>query len=493
MSKKPTVSVCMIVKNEEENLPRVLSSIKGLADEVIVVDTGSSDNTVDVAKSYGASVHFFEWCDDFSAARNESLKHATKDYILWLDADDELKKEDHYKVLKHLRRLPGTAAMFVIKCPEDKKDLEAWQIRIFPNRRDIRFEGRIHEQVRPSLEKQGIAIHLCKATIVHYGYTDVECVAEKLQRNLRIAELDAIERPESMNALFSMARSLRLFGKSEEAVSYVDSMIALAQSGSGGRLDATFEMGISMKAEILSEWGRTGEAVSLLEQYCQVLPQSMLLKRSLGEMYFSAKEYEKAFKVLSGLKEEDFGIQIALTNVAESKRLARQRLGVAAFLMGNRDVAEEYLQAAIKEEPAEASNYHCLSIAREREGDMDGAIDACVFGVKQTQDGGLKKRLFFLLTKAERFAEALEEYGQLNGSGSDTDALSARFLIACKTLVAADIHHYYGLVRRNIGLGTEGFPEGLKETRLRMQEMMDARSYNFFDSAVNFLMNMAVS
>ena len=108
MKKKfPSLSVCMIVKDEEENLPRLLTSIKGLADEVIVVDTGSKDNTVRIAKDFGAKVYHFPWCDDFSAARNESLKYATKDFILWLDGDDEVKETEHHKIRAHLRETSG--------------------------------------------------------------------------------------------------------------------------------------------------------------------------------------------------------------------------------------------------------------------------------------------------------------------------------------------------------------------------------------------------
>ena len=95
--KEPTLSVCMIVKDEEETLPICLKSIKDIADEIIVVDTGSKDKTVEVAKSFGAKVYFFKWINDFSAARNESLKYATSDWLLVLDADEyllpELKEE----------------------------------------------------------------------------------------------------------------------------------------------------------------------------------------------------------------------------------------------------------------------------------------------------------------------------------------------------------------------------------------------------------------
>jgi glycosyltransferase involved in cell wall biosynthesis len=106
-----TISVCMIAKNEEENIKNSLECARKFADEIIVVDTGSEDATPEIARSMGAKVYFFPWCDDFSAARNESLKYATCDWILWLDADDiiddvnierikELKKFFHQKKMK---------------------------------------------------------------------------------------------------------------------------------------------------------------------------------------------------------------------------------------------------------------------------------------------------------------------------------------------------------------------------------------------------------
>ena len=87
---KPTLSVCMIVCNEEKMLPRCLKSVEGIADELIVVDTGSVDNTLGVAKDFGANVFEFQWCDDFSAARNESIRHATGEWIFQMDAENLL-------------------------------------------------------------------------------------------------------------------------------------------------------------------------------------------------------------------------------------------------------------------------------------------------------------------------------------------------------------------------------------------------------------------
>ncbi|GIO28076.1 glycosyltransferase [Ornithinibacillus bavariensis] len=97
-----SISLCMIVKNEEEVLARCLDSVKDIVDEINIVDTGSTDNTVEIANRYTDRVFYFEWIGDFAAARNESFKYATKDYILYLDADDVLLEEDRKK-LKELK------------------------------------------------------------------------------------------------------------------------------------------------------------------------------------------------------------------------------------------------------------------------------------------------------------------------------------------------------------------------------------------------------
>ena len=89
-NRKPRLSVCMIVKNEERFLGQCLASVKDIADELIVIDTGSTDRTVEIAREHGAQVGNFEWCNDFAAARNASIAPATGDWILFLDADEEL-------------------------------------------------------------------------------------------------------------------------------------------------------------------------------------------------------------------------------------------------------------------------------------------------------------------------------------------------------------------------------------------------------------------
>ena len=106
----------MIVKNEEANLPACLESVRDLFHEVIVVDTGSTDRTKEIAASFGARVFDFPWVDNFAAARNAALDHATGDWIFWMDADDRLDEVNRRKLSERLAGLPEEMLAYTVKC-----------------------------------------------------------------------------------------------------------------------------------------------------------------------------------------------------------------------------------------------------------------------------------------------------------------------------------------------------------------------------------------
>lgn len=197
--RKARLSLCMIVKNEEKNLPGCLASVRGLADEVIVVDTGSQDGTREVAKQFGARLVEAAWRDDFSWARNISLEHATGDWILWLDADDRVEAAQAEAIRRLIddEPLPANRAFgFLIKNSGDNGLTGSVfrQIRLFPNRPDLRFESPIHEQVLPSLERAGIAVEFKPIQILHTGYADESTARRKQLRNRAMLEKQ-IENP----------------------------------------------------------------------------------------------------------------------------------------------------------------------------------------------------------------------------------------------------------------------------------------------------------
>ena len=148
-----TLSVCMIVKNEENVLDRILKCAKKFADEIIIVDTGSTDNTINIAKKYTNKVYSFKWVDDFSKARNKSFSYATKDYIMWLDADDFI-TNSQIKKIKELKKQTHLADVYMLKYVmgfvNNKPTLTFYRERIVKNNSGFNWVGFVHEVITPS-------------------------------------------------------------------------------------------------------------------------------------------------------------------------------------------------------------------------------------------------------------------------------------------------------------------------------------------------------
>jgi tetratricopeptide (TPR) repeat protein len=487
--KYPSISVCMIVRDEEGNLPRLLESIEGLADEVIVVDTGSKDATVRIAKDFGAKVHHFPWCDDFSAARNESLKYATKDFILWLDGDDELRRSEHHRIRVHLRNHPGAGAYFRTYIDGEG---QALQLRIFPNHRGIHFEGRIHEQAIHSLEAQGIPTFICNVSVLHHGYEEAEAVTEKVTRNKKILEEEVAEDPGNLDALLFLSRTYLALGEPEQSIVFLDRVISSCPEEPDPRSHTAFKLALLDKGMILDSLGRKDEALEVLEYAKSRVPQFVLIPCTKGKIHYERKEYAKAFEELLPHKDASFEEETTPINIGQMKRWLSRALGVSALFVGDFAVAEECFLKAIETVPSDKANYHHLALTRERKGDIDGAMAACRLGIEQDpKDGYIRKRLFLLLLKKQEFAEALGCYGTLNGESTDLDALAGRFLLSCRTLDASGIQLYYRYIQEKLSLEPVDFPQNLQATKDILKVLDDARPLELFDSAVSYLLQQA--
>lgn len=181
----------MIVKNEEKNIKRCLDSIESIADEIIIVDTGSNDETLNICSSYNAKVINHKWNNDFSEARNVSLEYATKDYILFLDADEEISKED-LKKLKSLLSSKKLAEGYFFRLTNIINGTEVGEyvvFRFFKNKRKYRFRGKVHEQIANCIQKHNKdkCIENIDIKIYHYGYDPNKVnIESKYKRNMGI-------------------------------------------------------------------------------------------------------------------------------------------------------------------------------------------------------------------------------------------------------------------------------------------------------------------
>nr|WP_275297846.1 glycosyltransferase [Clostridium sp. YIM B02551] len=216
----------MIVKDEEEYLATCLESAKDIVDEIIVVDTGSSDRTVAIAKSFNAKIHYYKWNNSFSEARNESLKYATKDWILILDADEELRNEsvENFKKLLDGSLNEDTIYFFeTLSYYGDSIDKASINInlnpRLFKNNQGTHYEGEIHNQLIYSEKKYGV---ICKdIKIYHYGYLNKSIYTKNKQdRNINLLEEQIRKNPNNAFAHFNLGTEYSRLDDSEKALQH---------------------------------------------------------------------------------------------------------------------------------------------------------------------------------------------------------------------------------------------------------------------------------
>jgi GT2 family glycosyltransferase/cytochrome c-type biogenesis protein CcmH/NrfG/SAM-dependent methyltransferase len=282
---KASVSLCMIVKNEEEHLARCLGSVKAIVDEMIIVDTGSEDKTKEIALAFGANVFDFEWAHDFSEARNFSLSKAVGDWVFILDADEQVSPLDHQEFRRTIRneKLKRVAYSFNTRnytqttCvnwvpndhlyPKEQAGIgwvPSWKVRLFKRDTDIRFKNSVHELLEPSLEAQRILIKKSDLPIHHYGKLNHKKIIskgndyyilgqEKLKRNnddlkalselaIQAGELanynEAIElwdkvlsiHPDNPGAYLSLGHALLMTGRCEKAYNSIQKALELHPS-----------------------------------------------------------------------------------------------------------------------------------------------------------------------------------------------------------------------------------------------------------------------
>ena len=189
-TKGKTISLCVIAKNEEDTLPKCLFSAAPAVDEMIVIDTGSTDRTKEIAEAFGAKVYDYAWNNDFSAARNESLSRASGDWIFILDCDEVISQRDYVALRKLVdSKKMGSAYTFTTRNYMSCANVEGWvkndglysveeagtgwipscKVRLVPNDRTIRFEKPVHELLEPSLKRAGKKILNSDIPIHHYG------------------------------------------------------------------------------------------------------------------------------------------------------------------------------------------------------------------------------------------------------------------------------------------------------------------------------------
>ena len=220
-----SISACMMVKNEEKNLPRCLSSIHDFVTEIIVVDTGSTDKTVEIAESYGAKVYHHPWEDDFSKHRNQSISYATGDWIFIIDADEEafIDKDLFFANLQVIPPDCEALAIHFIDIHRDQEVLEFSSIRFFRNGH-IQYQGIVHNQ--PIIKDGSGSLVVSGFTLKHYGY-DVsdEEMHQKFERTRILLEKTLEQEPDNYHTYFYLNQIYATHHMPRKAIEYGEEYI----------------------------------------------------------------------------------------------------------------------------------------------------------------------------------------------------------------------------------------------------------------------------
>ena len=291
-----TLSLCMIVKDEEEMLPRCLAAVKPAVDEMIIVDTGSSDRTVEIAESFGARVLHHEWTGSFADARNVSLEAATGDWVIYLDADEVLVEEDAERLRACTGRVWREAfAMIETNYTGDVEDGTAMThtaLRMFRNRPEYRFKGRLHEQMAYALPGYLTErIEYTQLRIEHYGYLGVvRDSKDKSRRNLELLQQQVAEGMENAFQSFNLGSEYLALGEFQTAVDHFEKSWEMLESDPGRTVYPYVPTLANRSVTALRELGdldaaerKADESLDLFPGFTDLVFQKAWIARSRGD------------------------------------------------------------------------------------------------------------------------------------------------------------------------------------------------------------------
>ncbi|MBB6447373.1 TPR domain-containing glycosyltransferase [Bacillus benzoevorans] len=338
------IGIQIIIKNEAELLPQCLESVQG-ADEIIVVDTGSTDNSSGLAESFGAKVVNMPWQDSFSDPRNEALRHANTDWILYLDADERLVSNLN-EVREFLQTTNAEAFTVLIDNklgPHPEECLRHRALRIFRNGQGYKFRGRIHEDIGQSIvDKCGSSIIKdSPIRIDHYGYLpQILATKNKVVRNEKLLKKELADHPNHPFYLYNMGITYCQAGQLEEAKAYMQK--ALIHTPDVAPYRATLIRDLS---KIMLQLQEVQQAEMLLRKelltypdysdLCYLLGESLEMQGHLEagmEFYQRATEYENDHYVM----EAGINSYRAFNKMAET-----------ALLLGHRENAARWFHKAL--------------------------------------------------------------------------------------------------------------------------------------------------
>jgi len=408
-----TLSICMIVKNEEHHLEDCLKSVQDFCDQIIVVDTGSTDNTVKIAENYGARVIHSDWRDDFSYSRNISLAQATKRWILWLDADDRVSFTAREKIQNLKKAPPDRAFYFTIRNVKPGGFGEQWlQLRMFPNHPALRFERKVHEQIGLAVQRLGLQALRPDVRIEHIGYQDPKAHRLKALRNRRILLAEIANYKDDPAYISSLGDSYFITGEFSEAIRWYQEVLKISQLQSK-QPDLYDQMPISI-ALSYERMKKLPEALMWIEKSLATKPQKVdslflgaEIKENLGDFAGAIDLYEKVLNA-------PVSPNTCAVDYEGLKARALVQLGVLNRRSGDTDKAEQAYRLCLGKYPNVLNAYSELGELLLQKNQYEEALSLFRQSIGRRPNGDIRAYLgwaktLFLMGKPQEAIKALEE------------------------------------------------------------------------------------
>lgn len=299
------ISVCIITKNEENNIERCLKSIKSIADEIIVVDTGSTDKTIEISQKFTDKIYRFEWQDDFSAARNYALEQASGEFILSIDADEYL--DNPNSLINAIKQAKSDTGGWLVNVISDYKNqygqserIVTSLLRLFRNHPKIKFKGTIHEQVIDSILGLNLKIENTDIVFIHTGYNlNKELQDQKHYRNLNLL-IKALENdPKNLYLMNHIAKTYFAQGKKDKATDYFLEVINKSTEVGVFTIEA-----YNYLSQIYFENQQYDLSIDYAKKSLAYVPKQQLPLFIIADNYLAKKEYDKAYFAFKDLVEQ---------------------------------------------------------------------------------------------------------------------------------------------------------------------------------------------
>jgi glycosyltransferase involved in cell wall biosynthesis len=359
--KRPSVSLLMIVRNEERQLDDCLRNVASLFDEIVIVDTGSQDDTRRIAGRFTPFVYDFPWCDDFSAARNEALRRSHGDWLFWLDADDRIEGENIERLRRLLASLEDERRVYLMNTAcSSQFACEGQSLithpRLFRRHPEIAWQGRVHEQLRPEPSTLGYKFASSDVLIQHLGYADGPALKRKLNRDLRLLRMDYAVDPTDLRTLLHLGMAYFNLGRANDSRYFLRQVIANTKQ----RCDHLRQVYCALATIEMHEC-KLNEALAVLDQGLALFPTGEYLMYLRADCLYELDRFAEAQATLLRLLNNPVEFQYRGSVPAGIReKLAPRKLADILRLQKQYASAEALFKSVLSRYPDDTLSWYLL-------------------------------------------------------------------------------------------------------------------------------------